>query len=455
MKLEKNGGLNWDNFDSNIEKDDEKEEPKESPIATEVRAELKNEKVIKEEKKPQEIKLGNTIISSDTRESDYDVNDLLKAEAESKTLKIDSTKLFSANSSKTEIVDSLKKIEKQNNRETVVLNTQEVKSESDSIKNELVENKENVDEDLENVVNTENIVEETNDTLTKRIIEQKVKSDMDDTQFIDTGKVREELFKEKNEKEDDIPMTKDFENMYKKVFGTEVSTVRKTKEEENAKLDISSNIQFVEDIKNETIFKDDVKEKKPKVQYRYIGAIFGNYAIIEVKDEMYMIEKSAAEERLMYEVVKNNFYDEENKDSVTLLLADIITLNPKEMSIARGLVQMFKKAGFEYDEFGEYTLKLMKVPSWAEQLNTKNLFLEILREMDTVAVTATEEKEEKFIATVASKYVEFSDTSLDEKELEKLVRKLLELESPFMYPNGRLTAVKISKANMEKKFSRR
>ena len=168
-----------------------------------------------------------------------------------------------------------------------------------------------------------------------------------------------------------------------------------------------------------------------------------------------MIEKAAAEERLMYEVVKKNFYNEEEKDSVTLLLPDIITLTPKEMIMARDFETMFKNSGFEFEEFGECTLKLIKVPSWSESLNTKNLFLEILREMNTVAVTATKEKEEKFISVVSNKCVKFSDTSLEDRELEKLIKKLLTLSSPFMYPNGRLTAVKISKANMEKKFSRR
>ena len=250
--------------------------------------------------------------------------------------------------------------------------------------------------------------------------------------------------------------------MYKKVFGTEVSTIRKTREEENAKLDVSDKMQIVEEIENETIFNkkedtedaQDGEEEIPTIQYKYIGTIFDTFAIIEVKDEMYMIEKNAAEERLMYEVVKENYYNDEVDDAVSLLLADIVTLSNKEMSIARDLKEMFRKSGFDYDEFGECTLKLTKVPSWAEKLNTKKLFVEILKEMDTVAVTATQEKEEKFIATVSNKYVMLSDTSLSDKEFEDLIARLLRLPSPFIYPNGRLTAVKITKTNMEKKFNR-
>ena len=396
---------------------------------------------LQDDAKSQEVKLGNTIIASDTQESAYDVKDLIEA-AKQETVRLDTTKLLSVDDSKTEIMDSIKKIEEDNKRETVEIDTERVRNEETVIE----ENEEQpVPEEVENI---------EDNTVTERLLEQKANNDMEDTQFVDTGKVRDEL---RSSKEEDIPVTKDFANMYKKVFGMEVSTVRKTREEENAKLDISNNIQMAEDIENETVFEktEEGEEEIPSISYKYIGTIFDSYAIIEIKDEMYMIEKNAAEERLMYEVVKEDYYNEETDNSVSLLLADIVTLTPKEMSIARDLEPMFKKSGFEYDEFGECTLKLIKVPNWAEKLNTKKLFMEILKEMDTVAVTATQEKEEKFIATVSNKFVALSDTFLTDSELRDLISRLLKLPSPFMYPNGRLTAVKISKANMEKKFSRR
>jgi len=411
-----------------------------------------------EAKEPEEVKLGNTIISSNTMESNYSVKDLIKAaNLSQETMILDSTKVLSADDSKTEIIDSLKKIDADNSRETVIINTEEVRNEkieeSEVIKEFEKSETDSLDQD------TDSVIEENKNTIAEKIIEQKVKSDMDDTQFVDTGKVRKELRRNASE-EDDVPVSKDFANMYKKVFGMDVSTVRKTREEENAKLDFSKDLQVAEKIDNETVFEDkkeetSSEEEVPAIKYRFIGTIFDSYAIIEIKDEMYMIEKNAAEERLMYEVVKANYYNDEIDDSVALLLADIVTLSPKEMSIARDLKGMFKKTGFDYDEFGESTLKLTKVPSWAENLNTKKLFLEILREMDKVAVTATKEKEEKFIWTVSNKFVLSSDTKLTDQELEDLIKRLLKLESPFMYPDGRLIAVKVTKANMEKKFSRR
>ena len=391
-----------------------------------------------QEEKINKAKLGNTIISSDTKESEYNMNDILNNIDKDVTVKIDTTNSLLVNNSNTEIVNSLKEIDKNNNSNTVIVNTT-------NVENEIVK-----EQDLNSRIEVNNDKEEK-DTVTEKLLEQKAKNYMEDTQFIDTGKVRSELYKLQSE---EVPITKDFADMYQKVFGMEISTIRRNREEENTKIDLSNNIQIADNIENKTVFQD-ISSERTNIKYRFIGTIFEDYAIIEVKDEMYMIEKNAAEERLMYEIVKSNFYDESNYESVTLLLADIVTLSPKEMSIARELLSMFRRAGFDYEEFGECTLKLTKVPCWAERLNTKILFLEILRDMDTVAVTATKEKEEKFISTISSKYVYLSNSKLSEKELEVLIKKLLNLPSPFMYPNGRLTAVKISKVNMEKKFSRR
>ena len=90
-----------------------------------------------------------------------------------------------------------------------------------------------------------------------------------------------------------------------------------------------------------------------------------------------------------------------------------------------------------------------------EEMNTKKLFIEILNEMDTVAVTEDEEKENKFIATIAYKIVSNSNISFDETQVEILLNKLLKLSNPFIYPYGRQVAIKITKSDMEKRFSRR
>ena len=83
------------------------------------------------------------------------------------------------------------------------------------------------------------------------------------------------------------------------------------------------------------------------------------------------------------------------------------------------------------------------------------MFLDILDEIDTVAVTAKQEKEDKFIATVACKAAVKGNMKLDEQEVNSLMKTLLELPNPFTCPHGRPTAIKMTKYDLERKFSRR
>ena len=125
------------------------------------------------------------------------------------------------------------------------------------------------------------------------------------------------------------------------------------------------------------------------------------------------------------------------------------------MEKAKSNIPLFEKAGFTVEEFGDNTLKLTGVPSMFETMDTKELFLDILDEIDSVNTTARQEIEEKFIATIACKASIKANMKITKEEVDKLMDRLLELPNPFTCPHGRPTAIKMSKTEIEKKFSRR
>ena len=198
------------------------------------------------------------------------------------------------------------------------------------------------------------------------------------------------------------------------------------------------------------------KEDKQQIpDYKFIGIAFSTYIILELGKELYILDQHAAHERILYEKVKKNYYSDDQKDSQLMLLPDIINLSHKEMDIAKENMEMFEKAGFTLEEFGENTIKLSGVPNICLDLDTKELFLETLDEINTVARTAKQEKEEKFIATVACKAAVKANMALTKEEVDHLMSQLLVLPNPFTCPHGRPTAIKMTKTDIEKKFSRR
>lgn len=283
----------------------------------------------------------------------------------------------------------------------------------------------------------------------EKIQEQEEAQDLEKTQILNMYEV---IKKSKELENIRMEPEEKFEEMYTSVFG-------KMPEKEELKIEENVEENILEDVKATTgeaisIFENKENEKyTPK--YKFIGIAFSTYIIIELDKEMYIIDQHAAHERIMYEKVKENYYNDEQKDSQLMLLPDIITLTHKEMDIAKENMDMFRKAGFTLEEFGENTIKLTGVPNICIELDTKELFLETLDEINTVARTAKQEKEEKFIATVACKAAVKANMALTEEEVDSLMEKLLKLPNPFTCPHGRPTAIRMSKKDIEKKFERR
>ena len=285
------------------------------------------------------------------------------------------------------------------------------------------------------------------------------KIDNQNTELIDTKKVRDALERNKDDElakasKDDFP---GFAEMYKKTFGVEPFSIRKerkNKELEKEKYNASSEFSYANE--NVTIFEDedDESEEDKEIQYKFIGQAFGNYIVIELKSEMYVVDISACKRRLIYEELKEKYYNDEEEGQM-LLLPDVIILSKKELRLAQENIEMFEKAGFKYESFGENTIKLIAVPSVCEDLNTKQLFVEILDNLDTVAIIDTKEKEEKFLSIIALKIAANEIIEVDEEQSQNMLSQLLKYENPFTSPDGKPIAIKMTKNDLDKKFSRR
>ncbi len=342
-------------------------------------------------------------------------------------------------------------IQKENNEkeEPIIINEEETNSdEEESIQEEFskILNKSTTLENLQIEEDEKN--NENNDIYNFKINENEDKNEKEEQTLQVTQEQIGEMINEL-EKSPEGEINPDFIEMYQKTFGKLPASIQEKQKQEEEKINAYELIQD----NNVSVF-EDIEEYKA-VPYKFIGIVFKTYIIIEIEKEMYIIDQHAAHERLLYEKVKKNYYSVQNKEAQMLLLPDVITLTHKEMEIARDNMEMFRKAGFELEEFGENTIKLSGVPDMCVDLDTKELFLETLDEINTVARTAKQEIEERFIATVACKAAVKANMALTKEEVDSLMSSLLELPNPFTCPHGRPTAIKMNKNDIERKFARR
>ena len=319
-----------------------------------------------------------------------------------------------------------------------------LKKMQDVVKMARGEKTENIEEQESNITN---VIEEPKETVInmpeETQIDNKELTQANNDEFEDKSK--NNILENKANTSDE-----DFLKMYEKNFGIAVKP-KEQKEDDN--LYVSDDFKPITG-ENISVFEEQANYTAIP-SYKFIGIAFNTYIIIEMKDDLYIIDQHAAHERIMYEKIKANYYSDSERNSQLMLLPDIITLTHKEMGIYKDNREMFKKAGFMVEEFGENTVKLSGVPDVLLDLETKELFLETLDEINTVARTAKQEIEEKFIATVACKAAVKAHMVLDREEVMQLLDKLLVLPNPFTCPHGRPTAIKMTKNEIEKKFSRR
>ena len=350
-----------------------------------------------------------------------------KTDSQNTSNKIDYTKPLDTSDVLTQLKKMKEKIEQELQEKNIVPATLMDNSEEYKI------GKEDVNRSLDDVADAHKAIEEIKDEEVQKEfteIKQKMQELNDNPQVV----------------------SDDFNEMYAKMFGRKPITEETAEEKEKAKQESKmSAVDIVKD--NLSVFDKTEEFKKPT--YKFIGIVFKTYIILEIGNEMYILDQHAAHERIMYEKVKKNYYSETNKDSQMLLLPDIITLTHKEMDIAKDNMKMFEQAGFSLEEFGENTIKLTGVPTVCIDLDTKELFLETLDEINTVARTAKQEKEEKFIATVACKAAVKANMALTREEVESLMDKLLQLPNPFTCPHGRPTVIKMTRYDIERKFARK
>lgn len=431
------------------------EDIEKSIVITEVQETEKDNGEVTTEKNNEEQKEQNNKVEDDTR----NISSIEELDKKEENLEIEKEEI-----GKTEIdTNEISEKEKINNSTE---NEKSEKTEEDEIekaKEEIVvannqilqssdEEKDNIDKILQEALSKKFNIENPNQS---NYIEE-----------IDNGKneVEENSVEEKNDIKENVEENPDFNQMYAKIFGRTLNESKEKREENSA-----DDIVTVEDayenrkaqftpygtIKNNNFSVFEEKKLYNGPNYKFIGIAFSTYIIIEIKKELYIIDQHAAHERIMYEKVKKNFYSDEEKDSQMLLLPDIINLSHKELDIVKDNWGVFEKAGFELEDFGENTIKLTGVPEICFDLDTKELFLETLDEINTVARTAKQEIEEKFIATIACKAAVKANMALNDEEVHALLEELLKLPNPFTCPHGRPTAIKMNKFDLEKKFSRR
>ncbi|MGN1012324.1 MAG: DNA mismatch repair endonuclease MutL [Clostridia bacterium] len=234
-------------------------------------------------------------------------------------------------------------------------------------------------------------------------------------------------------------------------INTDISELKPSEEKQE---NVEEKTDDFEQAKFEVESYEETKIEKLDNVYKYIGNLFDTYIIIQMKDKMYFVDQHAAHERYLFEQIKEAYYAKDRQTQM-LLIPLLVGLSTKEMNIVRENIEMFENAGFILEEFGENTFKISGVPNVGYNIDHKSMFKDMITELSTTEKTERQEKEHRFLATLACKAAVKGGMKLDVEEQKRLVDNMIGLDNPFTCPHGRPTAVPMTRYEIERKFMRK
>ena len=180
-----------------------------------------------------------------------------------------------------------------------------------------------------------------------------------------------------------------------------------------------------------------------------IGQVFDTYIVVQMGESVFMIDKHAAHERILFNCLKKN-----SEISVQTLLTPItVSVSAEEYDALICNLSLLEKSGFEVDDFGNSTVLVRAIPSFLTSEDVSSVISEIAENILKTGSVSTSREEDLF-HTVACKAAIKAGSKTSLIEMEKLAQKVLYSKDIMYCPHGRPVAFEIKKRELEKQFGR-
>ena len=184
--------------------------------------------------------------------------------------------------------------------------------------------------------------------------------------------------------------------------------------------------------------------------FKLIGEAFKTYLIVEIENELYFIDKHAAHERMNFE----QFKAQATVETQMLLAPVVVNLTKDEFIAISENVELIKKCGFEFEEFGESQIIVRAIPSLVDGDSVKDLMLEIAQKLLEHKTDILPDKIDWIYHSASCRGAVKAGDYTSRQEQEMFVKKLLSMPNIRFCPHGRPVFIKMSKYDIEKQFGR-
>ena len=195
------------------------------------------------------------------------------------------------------------------------------------------------------------------------------------------------------------------------------------------------------------------EEQLNEADYRLIGEVFATYLLAEHGNEMLLIDKHAAHERILFNRLKRQH--QSGTVQRQMLLTPLTITMPRELyDAAMKNLDCFDRAGFAVEDFGEGCLRVREVPAVLEDMPAEDLLTELCERLLHRGGMDEEAIYDDLYHSVACKAAIKGNIPSREREQQELLRMLNEDQTVRNCPHGRPVAIVITHRELERMFGR-
>lgn len=194
-----------------------------------------------------------------------------------------------------------------------------------------------------------------------------------------------------------------------------------------------------------------VDEKPAELPVTVIGEAFKTYIIVQQGESIFLVDKHAAHERMLFnELVKND-----SKRSTQMLLTPItVTLSKEEYSSVLDNLDMLMQAGFAVEDFGYSVVIVRECPMEISADEVADVVAELAGYLVENRQKLISEKKEWLFSLMACKAAIKGGMYTTEYERELFIKRLFTSPEIRYCPHGRPVMIEITRRELEKNFGR-
>lgn len=194
-----------------------------------------------------------------------------------------------------------------------------------------------------------------------------------------------------------------------------------------------------------------VDEKPAELPVTVIGEAFKTYIIVQQGESIFLVDKHAAHERMLFnELVKND-----SKRSTQMLLTPItVTLSKEEYSSVLDNLDMLMQTGLAVEDFGYSVVIVRECPMEISADEVADVVAELAGYLVENRQKLISEKKEWLFSLMACKAAIKGGMYTTEYERELFIKRLFASPEIRYCPHGRPVMIEITRRELEKNFGR-